>query len=105
MHSCISKFVKIGNLSRIVIFSLQKVTRYDSKKLLSIFMSISLVLGNKNTLPNKFVYLDDFIPNIVIELRYNSSFNFIGKNIDGYKNNRCILTIDMAEALKEGQNE
>ena len=105
MHSCISKFVKIRNVSRIVIFPLQKVTRYDSKKLLSIFMSISLVLANKNTLPNKFVYLDDFIPNIVIELRYNSSFNFIGKNIDGYKNNRCILTVDMAEALKEVQNE
>ena len=105
MHSCISKFVKIRNVSRIVIFPLQKVTRYDSKKLLSIFMSISLVLANKNTLPNKFVYLDDFIPSIVIELRYNSSFNFIGKNIDGYKNNRCILTIDMAEALKEVQNE
>ena len=105
MHSCISIFLKIRNESRIVIFPLQKVIRYDSKKLLSIFMSLSLVLANQNTLPNKFVYLDDFIPSIVIELRYNSSFNFIGKNIDGYKNNRCILTIDMAEALKEVQNE
>ena len=52
-----------------------------------------------------FVFLDDFITSIVIELRNNSSFNFIGKNIDGYKNNRCILTIDMAQALKEVQNE
>ena len=105
MHSCISSFVKICNESIIFIFHFQKVTRHDLKKLISIFMSLSIGLANQNTLPNQFVYLDDFMPSIVIELRYNSSFNFIGENIDGYKNNRCILTIDMAKALKKVQNE
>ncbi len=75
------------------------------KIILFTLIILSLVFSNQNILPNQFVYLDDFIPNVVIELRYNSSFNFLGRNVDGYKNNKCIVTQDMAEALKKVQNE
>tara|TARA_A100000164_G_scaffold232325_1_gene206180 strand:- start:435 stop:1187 length:753 start_codon:yes stop_codon:yes gene_type:complete len=77
----------------------------NTKKILSTFMTFSVVFSNQNILPDQFVYLDDFIPNVFIELRYNSSFNFLGKNVEGYKKNRCIVTKDMAEALKKVQNE
>ena len=79
--------------------------RTNTKKILSTFMTFSLGFSNQNILPDQFVYLDDFIPNVFIELRYNSSFNFLGKNVEGYKKNRCIVTKDMAEALKKVQNE
>lgn len=75
------------------------------KRILFTFIIFSFVFSNKSSLPNNFVYLDDFIPNVVIELRYNSSFNFLGRNVDGYKNNKCIVTQNMAEALKKVQND
>ncbi len=75
------------------------------EKLLFTLLILSSVFSNQNTLPNQFIYLDDFMPSIVIDLRYSSNYNFIGDNIDGYKNNKCIVTKDMAEALKKVQNE
>ena len=51
-------------------------------------------------LPNGFVYVEDVIPDLEIELRYYSSNNFVGKAIDGYFSNKLILTIESAEALK-----
>ena len=55
-----------------------------SKKILFTFMTFSVVFSNQNILPDKFVYLDDFIPNVYIELRYNSNFNFLEKNVYTY---------------------
>jgi len=81
------------------------MTKYNIKSSVFAPMIFSFVFSNQNVLPNKFVYLDDFIPNVVIELRYNSSFNFLGINVDGYINNKCIVTQEMAEALKKVQNE
>lgn len=55
-------------------------------------------------LPEEFVYVQDEIPTIHIELRYFSNNNFIGKPIDGYKRNVLILSKDAAIALKKVQN-
>lgn len=51
-------------------------------------------------LPEGFVYVNDIIPNLDVELRYYSQNNFVGKPIEGYKANRLILTKQTAEALK-----
>jgi D-alanyl-D-alanine dipeptidase len=51
-------------------------------------------------LPEGFVYVHDIIPDLDIELRYNTTNNFIGESIDGYKSNNLILTIETATALK-----
>ena len=75
------------------------------KRVLFNLIISSVVFSSQNRLPNQFVYLDEIIPDIIIELRYSSSFNFLGKNVDGYKSNKCIVTNDMAEALKLVQNE
>ena len=69
----------------------------------TLFLIINNTQGQQ--LPNGFVYLKDFIPDIVVELRYSTNFNFLGVRVDGYENNKCIMTRDAAEALKKVQNE
>jgi len=56
-------------------------------------------------LPKGFVYVKDIIPDLNVELRYNTSYNFVGQQIDGYKANRLILTKPAAEALSRVQAE
>lgn len=51
-------------------------------------------------LPEGFVYVEDVIPDMEVELRYFTSNNFVGKPIDGYNSNKLILTIESAQALK-----
>ena len=56
-------------------------------------------------LPNGFVYLSDIDNSIETELRYYSNNNFIGKPIDGYKNNCLIVTKKTALQLHKVQKE
>lgn len=51
-------------------------------------------------LPNGFVYVQDVIPDLEVELRYFTSNNFVGKPIEGYHSNKLILTLESAQALK-----
>lgn len=52
-----------------------------------------------------FVLLSDFIPSIVQEIRYFSTYNFIGERIDGYEEPIALLTREAARALKSVANE
>ena len=47
-----------------------------------------------------FVIVNDIIPEIITELRYYSSFNFVGEHIDGYEEPVALLTKEAAEKLK-----
>ena len=47
-----------------------------------------------------FVLLADFVPGIVQEIRYYSTYNFVGDRIDGYEEPVALLTIEAARALK-----
>ncbi|SFZ92638.1 D-alanyl-D-alanine dipeptidase [Flaviramulus basaltis] len=51
-------------------------------------------------LPGDFVYVHDIIPDLEVELRYNTSNNFLGKPVTGYQANKLILTTETAKALK-----
>ena len=55
--------------------------------------------------PSGFVVLGDFIPDIIQEIRYFSTYNFIGDRIDGYEEPCALLTIEAARALKDVSNE
>ncbi len=52
-----------------------------------------------------FVLLSDFVPHIVQEIRYYSTYNFIGERIDGYEEPCALLTIEAARALKAVSSE
>ena len=63
------------------------------------------VLAVGQGLPEGFVYVDEHIPNVVVELRYYSKDNFMGRPAKGYRSPRCILTEEAANALKKVQEE
>ena len=52
-----------------------------------------------------FVVLAEYIPQIVQEIRYYSTYNFIGDRIDGYEEPCALLTIEAARALQAVSNE
>ena len=55
--------------------------------------------------PSGFVLLADYIPAVIQEIRYYSTYNFIGDRIDGYEEPCALLTIEAARALKSVSNE
>jgi D-alanyl-D-alanine dipeptidase len=57
------------------------------------------------TLPEGFVYVDEVIPDLVQEIRYYGTNNFMGRPVDGYNTNRAILTHRAAQALRKVQQE
>ena len=52
-----------------------------------------------------FVLLSEAVPDAILEIRYYSTYNFIGDRIDGYEEPLAILTKEAAAALKEVSDE
>lgn len=52
-----------------------------------------------------FVLLSDYIPGIIQEIRYFSTYNFIGDRIDGYEEPCALTTVEAARALKTASSE
>ncbi len=52
-----------------------------------------------------FVLLGSFVPHIVQEIRYYSTYNFIGDRVDGYEEPCALLTKEAARALKAVASE
>lgn len=50
---------------------------------------------------SQFVIINDYIPEIITELRYYSSYNFVGAHIDGYEEPVALLTKQAMEKLKK----
>jgi len=80
-----------------------KLIRKYYLTILLIFILVQGLFGKD--LPEGFVYINDFIPNAVIDLRYSTDHNFIGKPIDGYKSQKCIISKKAAIALEEVEKE
>ena len=55
--------------------------------------------------PSGFVLLAEHVPGIIQEIRYYSTYNFIGDRIDGYEEPCALLTKEAARALKAVGNE
>ncbi len=51
-----------------------------------------------------FVLLSDYVPGIIQEIRYFSTYNFVGDRIDGYEEPVAIITKEAARAVKEISN-
>ena len=52
-----------------------------------------------------FVSITDILPDVILDIRYYSSNNFIGEKIDGYEEPVALLTKKAATALKNAGNE
>ncbi|MBQ6163583.1 MAG: M15 family metallopeptidase [Clostridia bacterium] len=55
--------------------------------------------------PSAFAVLADWVPGVIQEIRYHSTYNFIGERIDGYEEPVALLTKEAARALKSVSNE
>ena len=52
-----------------------------------------------------FVSIGDVIPDVLLDIRYYSAFNFIGERIDGYEEPVALMTREAAQALKAVSDE
>ena len=52
-----------------------------------------------------FVLLSEAVPDAILEIRYYSTYNFVGDRIDGYEEPVALLTKEAAAALREVSDE
>ena len=52
-----------------------------------------------------FVLLSEAVPDAILEIRYYTTYNFIGDRIDGYEEPLALLTKEAAAALKAASDE
>ncbi len=55
--------------------------------------------------PAGFVSVGEAIPDVILEIRYYSTFNFTGDRIDGYEQPVALLTREAAACLKKVSDE
>lgn len=67
------------------------------------FGSPAAVDAAQDALPPGFVYLEETVPGLVVDLRYYGSDNFVGRRVDGYDHPRAVLTSHAAAALARVQ--
>lgn len=74
---------------------------------LALFLLAGLISCGKQEqgLPQGFVYVAEVIPDVIQEIRYYSTYNFVGARIDGYCAPKCILTRQAADSLKVVSDE
>ena len=53
---------------------------------------------------NGFVPVSEAVPDVILEIRYHSTFNFVGQRVDGYDQPVALLTREAAEALKKASD-
>ena len=80
----------------IILFSCNQII--DS----SVKGSDTLNLSNDSS---DFVLLSDAVPDAILEIRYYSTYNFVGKRIAGYEEPIAIITKEAATKLKEVSDE
>ena len=74
-------------------------------KIINCILFLTLFSVSASELPEGFVYVEKIIPDIILDMRYHGSNNFVGESINGYNDSKCILTIDAVNKLKTVQNE
>lgn len=52
-----------------------------------------------------FVLISDVVPDAILEIRYYSTYNFVGERIDGYEEPIALMTKEAANKLKEVSDE
>ena len=57
---------------------------------------LSLLAGDRS----HFVKITDVVPDAILEIRYFSTYNFVGSRIDGYEEPTALLTRQAADSLR-----
>lgn len=78
------------------------------KVLFFAFLALALVsCGTKRAHDGSenFVAITDVVPDVILEIRYYSTYNFVGDRIDGYEQPIALLTKQAADSLKVVSDE
>ncbi|WED43266.1 M15 family metallopeptidase [Legionella cardiaca] len=67
------------------------------KKLLLLFLAF--LSSQTQALPQGFAYLQQVAPQIIEDLRYATTNNFMGRRVPGYQSHHCILSLPAARQL------
>ncbi|MCL2123005.1 MAG: peptidase M15, partial [Desulfovibrionaceae bacterium] len=51
-------------------------------------------------LPDGFVYVAEAVPDVLLEIRYYGTYNFVGARVDGYKAPVAVLSVEAAASLR-----
>ena len=81
-----------------------KFTKIFMGAMLALALFVTPAAAQKSVSPDDssgFVVLGEFIPDIIQEIRYYSTYNFVGDRIDGYEMPCALMTREAAEALKK----
>jgi len=70
---------------------------------ISNFFKFNIQAQSIQNRPDNFVDITKMIPKLLVDARYFSNQNFIGRKIPGYKKNICLITKPVALALKKVQ--
>ena len=54
---------------------------------------------------SQFVNITDVVPDAILEIRYFSTYNFVGQQIDGYQQSTALMTKRAADSLKVVSDE
>ncbi|MCG6950324.1 MAG: M15 family metallopeptidase [Acidobacteria bacterium] len=81
-----------------------RLQRLTILALLSVWTA-ACVSSSGEKMPEGFVDAASVVPDLVVDMRYAGSDNFVGRPVDGYEAPVCILTVEAAEALAEAQAE
>ena len=54
---------------------------------------------------SNFVVIPEAVPDVLFDIRYYSTYNFIGSRIDGYEEPMALLTREATAALKKASDE
>ena len=63
-------------------------------------LSDNLVTASPTDDSSQFVNLTDAVPDVILEIRYFGTYNFVGTRIDGYLEPTALLTRQAADSLK-----
>lgn len=74
------------------------------------FAVLALILASCGTKrahdgSENFVVITDVIPDAILEIRYYSTYNFVGQRIDGYEQPIALMTKQAADSLKVVSDE
>jgi D-alanyl-D-alanine dipeptidase len=65
----------------------------------------SFQLSTKSDDNSDFVAITDVVPDVILEIRYYGTYNFVGTRIDGYLQPTALLTREAADSLKAVSDE
>lgn len=78
----------------------------QQKKIVSyLFIMLAYGVFSQSAIPEGFMEVQAAIPDLVVDLRYAKTNNFVGQKVPGYHSEKAILSVAATTALAKVQNE